>query len=82
MLPHLDLKTAPKVIGTKQVKKAIGRGIVSKVYIASDAEPHVVEPIKQLCQQHQVEFEMVSSMKILGEACGIDVGSATVALLS
>lgn len=80
-MPLDDLKQIPRVIGAKQVKKAIARGIVNKVYIAGDAEPHVVEPIKQLCHQHQVDFEMVNSMKTLGEACGIDVGSATVALL-
>lgn len=80
-MPLEDLKQASRVIGAKQVKKAITRGIASKVFIACDAEPHVVEPIKQLCQQHQVEIEMVTSKKALGEACGIDVGSATVALL-
>ncbi len=80
-MPLDDLRRLPRVVGAKQVKKAIVRGIVNKVYIAGDAEPHVVEPIKQLCYQRQVGFEMVNSMKILGEACGIDVGSATVALL-
>lgn len=80
-MPLDDLKQSIRVIGAKQVKKAITRGIVSKVFIAGDAEPHVVEPILQLCRLHQVEVEMVNSKKTLGEACGIDVGSATVALL-
>lgn len=80
-MPLDDLKRSPRVVGAKQVRKALTRGIVNKVYIAGDAEPHVVEPIKQLCHKHQVGFEMVNSMETLGEACGIDVGSATVALL-
>jgi large subunit ribosomal protein L7A len=66
-VPLDDLKQASRVIGAKQVKKAITRGIASKVFIACDAEPHVVEPIKQLCQQHQVEIEMVTSKKALGK---------------
>lgn len=82
MLSLDNLKQFPRVIGAKQVKKAITQGIVKKVYIAGDAEPHVIEPIKQLCCQHQVEIETVNSKKMLGEACGIEVGSAAVALLN
>jgi large subunit ribosomal protein L7A len=77
-----EVKKGPRVIGTKQVKKAISRGLTPKVFIAGDAEPHITEPIRQLCFQHGVEVEMVESMQKLGDACGIDVGSATVALLN
>ncbi len=80
-MPLEELKNNKKIIGTKQVKKALTRGVVKKVYIASDAEPHIIEPTKKLCQQQQVEIEMVDNMENLGKACGIDVGSATVALL-
>lgn len=74
-------KSTTRVIGSKQVKKALAKGGVKKVYIAADAEHHIIEPIKKLCQQYQVEFVMAESMDALGRACGIDVGSATVALL-
>jgi len=77
-----ELKSNAKVVGTRQVKKALKKGIVKKVYIAIDAEPHIIEPIKQLCQQNQVEIEMVDKMETLGNICGIEVGSAMVALLS
>ncbi len=77
-----EVKNSPKVIGTKQVKKAINKGIAKKVFIALDAEPHIIEPIKELCRQNQVEVSMVEDMVTLGNACGIDVGSATVALIN
>lgn len=80
-MPIREIKNGSKVIGSKQVKKAITKGLARKVYIASDAEPHIVEPIKELCQQNQVECEIVGSMEILGDVCGIDVGSAAVAIL-
>jgi len=81
-LPLEEVKNnTARVIGSKQVKKALAKGGVKKVYIASDAEHHIIEPIKKLCLQYQVEFEMVESMDVLGRSCGIDVGSATVALL-
>jgi len=77
-----EIKNSPKVIGTKQVKKAINKGIAKKVFIAEDAEPHIIEPIKELCRQNQVEVSMVGNMDLLGNACGIEVGSATVALIN
>ncbi len=76
-----ELKSSSKVIGAKQVKKAISKGLARKVYIASDAEPHIIEPIKALCQQSKVNFEIAGSMRALGDACGIEVGSAAVALI-
>lgn len=75
------LRDGSKVIGAKQVKKAIIKGLAKKVYLADDAEPHITEPIKALCIQHEVEYQLAETMKILGDACGIDVGSAAVALI-
>ncbi len=77
-----ELKNAAKVIGTKQVIKQLTNGEVRKIYIAGDAEPHVIEPIKDLCRQKDIEIEIVESMQILGRAVGIEVGSATVALIN
>ena len=80
-MPLEELMNNEKIIGTKQVNKALAKGIVKKVYIASDAESHITEPTKELCRQNKVQIEMVDNMKNLGKACGIDVGSATVALI-
>ncbi|MEN6462316.1 MAG: ribosomal L7Ae/L30e/S12e/Gadd45 family protein [Syntrophomonas sp.] len=80
-MPLDELKSRNKVIGSKQVKKAVSQGMVRKVFIAADAEPHIIEPLRQLCSQNQVEIIMIETMQVLGQACGIEVGSATVALL-
>lgn len=80
-MPLDELKSSNKVIGSKQVKKAVSQGMVKKVFIAGDAEPHISEPLIKLCQQSQVEIITVETMQALGEACGIEVGSAAVALL-
>ncbi len=77
-----QLKSSKKVIGTKQVKKAILNGTADKVYLADDAEPHIIGPLKELCHQHDVAVEFVRTMEALGVACGIEVGSAAVALLN
>lgn len=77
-----ELKNSNKVIGSKQVKKAVIKGSVRKVYIASNAEPHIVNPLRELCNEYKVEVEESRSMEVLGNACGIEVGSAAVALLN
>ncbi|MEN6390047.1 MAG: ribosomal L7Ae/L30e/S12e/Gadd45 family protein [Syntrophomonas sp.] len=80
-MPLTEIKDSPKLIGTKQVKKALNKGLVKKVFLASDAEPHIIQPIEQLCHHCGVQVVMVDSMKALGHACGIEVGSAAVAIL-
>jgi len=76
-----ELKDAHRVIGSKQVKKAVNSGLARKVFIAGDAEPHILDSIVGQCRQSQIEYEIVETMKLLGDACGIEVGSATAALL-
>ncbi len=77
-----ELRNGSKVIGAKQVKKAITKGLAIRVYLAEDAEPHITEPIKALCLQLQVDYQLADSMESLGDVCGIDVGSAAVALIN
>jgi len=76
------LKKAKKTIGTKQTTKAVQKGIARVVYLASDAEKHITEPLLKLCSEKAVEVIMVESMAELGQACGIEVGSASAAIIS
>lgn len=76
-----EIANSKKVIGSKQVKKAVIKGLASKVYLAADAEPHIIAPLRELCRQHGVEAAMIDTMEVLGKACGIEVGSAAVALV-
>ena len=75
------LKTAEKVIGAKQVTRALKNGGVSCVYLAQNADPKVIEPIARLCQEGAVPVVQVDSMETLGKACGIAVGSAVAAIV-
>ena len=77
-----DIRNNNKVIGSKQVKKAVVKGLARKVYLALDAEPHIIGPLRELCCQHEVEVEEIEKMEELGNACGIEVGSAAVALIN
>lgn len=76
-----DLKTTQKVIGAKQVTRALKSGSARRVYLAENADPRVTEPIQTLCAQAAVPVVPVATMEQLGNACGITVGSAVAALV-
>ncbi len=75
------LKTAKRVIGIKQVAKAVKREAATEVFIADDADAKVVEPLETLCMEQNVPVSRVSSMKELGTACNIEVGAAAAAAI-
>lgn len=69
------------VVGVKQTTKAIEQGRAREVVIARDAEHRVVAKVIQLSQEAGIPITYVDSMRKLGEACGIDVGASTVAII-
>ena len=75
------LQTVDKVMGLKQVTKAVKKGRATCVFLAGDADTKVVEPLKSLCEQENVNVVIVATMKELGDACSLEVGTATAAAL-
>lgn len=77
-----ELRTArKKSVGTKQTLKAVQKGVARRVFVAKDAEPHVVNPLLTLCQENDTPCEYAESMVVLGRACGIQVGAAAAAII-
>ena len=76
-----ELKTANKVVGIKQLRKAMAAGKVRKVFLAADADPMLTEPIAEQCRARQIEVISVPTMHQLGAACGIPVKAAVAAIL-
>lgn len=76
-----ELSAAEKVVGAKQVKRALKDDRATKVFVAMDADPRVLKDLVQEAVRKGVRLEQVASMKELGEACGISVGSAVAALV-
>lgn len=76
-----ELKDSPKVVGVKQLRKAIGRGEIRLVFLAEDADPAITEPLAELAALRELPVRRVGSMKELGRACGIAVGAAAAGLL-
>lgn len=81
-MPLGDLQSAShKTIGTKQTLKAVEKGQVHQVYVAADADEHVLLPLLKLCREKDIPVFRVDSMRELGKASGIDVGCASAAVL-
>lgn len=81
-MPLVQLQMAKKkTIGTKQTLKAVEKGQAQKVFVAADAEEHVLLPLLRLCRDKSIPVIRIDSMRELGKACGIEVGSASAAIL-
>lgn len=76
-----ELKEKRKVIGVKQSLKAVKNGDALCVYLADDADPSILHPIRMLCEENGIAVIPVESMAALGRACEIDVGAAVAVLL-
>ena len=76
-----QLTSAEKVVGAKQVKRALKDGRAKKLFWAENADPRVLQPLIQEAVRKGVPLQQISTMKGLGEACGIAVGAAVAALL-
>ena len=74
-------KVNRKVVGIKQVSKAVERDEAVTVYVAADAEPRRVQGLLALVEKHNVSLDESATMQELGRACGIEVGASAVALL-
>ncbi len=76
-----ELKTPNKLVGIKQLRKALEAGGVKKVFIAENADPYLTAPLEDRCIALMIPVEPVPTMKQLGTACGISVPAAVAAIL-
>ena len=73
------LSGSEKVVGLKQVRRAVTEGRVNLVFLACDADPRLTEALEELCNAHGVTVVWDYTMAQLGKACGIAVGTAAAA---
>jgi len=70
-----------KIVGTKQVLRALKSNQVEKVYIASDADESVKLSVVDSCGELKVDIVEITTMRELGDEFGISVGAAAAAIL-
>ena len=73
-----ELEHTAKVVGVKQVRRALADGRAKRLYLTQDADP---QPLARQAQEHGVDAVWVPSMKALGKACGIAVDAAVAAAI-
>ena len=73
--------TSRRLVGARQVMRAIRSEHLEEAYIARDADPLITRPVMVACENAKVRFTEVESMRMLGEACGIDVKAAVAGIV-
>lgn len=68
--------------GTNEVTKAIERGVAKLVVAAEDVQPkEIIQHLPLLCNEKGIPFTTVDSKKNLGVAAGINVATASIAVI-
>lgn len=70
-----------KVVGTKQVLRALKAGTLLRAYVANDADTYLFQRITTAAETARVPVVRVETMKELGVLCGLEVGAAAAGIL-
>ena len=71
------LKNADKVVGTRRLVRAILAGEIAEAFVARDADLFILRQVRDACNKMGVRLTEAESMKLLGEACGIEDKTAS-----
>ena len=70
-----------RVVGTKQVLRALSEDSAARVFLGKDADGFIYHRINGLCEEKRVPVTVVDSMQELGRLCTVDVKAAAAAVL-
>ena len=77
MLEFERLKNADRVVGTRRLLRALAAGEIAEVFLAMDADLFIARQVREACEKAGVRLVEASSMKALGQACGVEVRTAS-----
>ena len=80
MLTPLRQATA-RVVGTKQLLRALDESKVTMAFVAADADPFLTKRVTDRCLDRGIPCLDTASAKEIGEACGIDVPAAAAGVM-
>ena len=69
-----------RVVGTKQLLRALDEGKIKQAFVAADADLLLTKRVVDRCYDMNIPCTQVESMEKLGRACGIDVKAAAAGL--
>lgn len=80
-MPERLKKRSMRVVGVRQVMRALKENAAECVFLSLDAAPHLRFQVEQAAREAGVEIATVSSMEELAQLCRVDVPSAAAAVL-
>ena len=72
---------ASKVVGTRQVLRALKAGRLSRAYVGNDADTYIYQQVVRAAEEAGVPCVRVATMKELGMLCGVAVPAAAAGVL-
>ena len=78
-MPDRLKKREKRVVGVRQVLRAIRDGSAETAFLAMDADAHLRSQIEEAAKEHSVPLQMISTMEELSQLCRVDVPSAAAA---
>ena len=80
-MPEQLKKRGQRVVGVRQVLRALGEGNLEKVYLALDAAPHLRGQVEEAAKAAKTPIETVATMEELARLCRVDVPSAAAGIV-
>ena len=80
-MPLNELAVPERVVGEKEVHRAMEKGMLRKLFVAVDSDEKVIRPLSDTAAKLGLEVEEVDSKLKLGRACAIDRPAAVAGLL-
>lgn len=72
---------ATRVVGTKQLLRAVAAGKIARAFVAEDADEFIYRRVRTACEEARIPVTVVKTMAQLGQACHVDVDTAAAGLL-
>jgi len=70
-----------RVVGARQVLRAIKASTLAQAFVARDADPFITRPVVDACEKNGVRFIEIDTMAQLGAVCGIGVKASVAGIL-
>ena len=70
-----------RVVGTKQVLRALKDGRAAKVFLCKDADEFIYRQVQSACEEGKVPLQVLDTMQELGKLCLVGVKTAAAAVL-
>ena len=80
-MPLNELAVPGRVVGEREVRRAMEKNLLRKIFIARDSDTKTTKGMMETANSLGIEVEEVESKLKLGRACAIDRSAAVAGLM-